>query len=192
MLVVDEAELLFSFANLGGEGTCVLGSRCGNAVFIGLLQLLCEESSGRVVLELVKTMGVAERTLEPHTFYIQKAGVDEEGSMRGRGEYGEGAFDGENDEAVELALLCLCEVDDRKAVGDDRMDLCLDQFTDQGHGGRVSSPNDTTDAMHCISYLWEDGIEMSIPPTVLFEGNTEVADTVLHRELLIGEGEVDA
>ena len=49
------------------------------------------------------------RTLEPHTCYIQKAAVDEEGSMRGGGEYGEGAFDGENDEAVELALLCLCE-----------------------------------------------------------------------------------
>ena len=74
-------QLLFSFANLGGEGTCVLGSRCGNAAFIGLLQLLCEESSGRVVLELGKTMGVAERTVEPQTFYIQKAGVDEEGSI---------------------------------------------------------------------------------------------------------------
>ena len=68
----------------------MLVSRCENAVFIGLLQLLCEESSGMVVLELVKTMGVAERTLEPHTFYIQKAGVDEEGSMRGGGESGEG------------------------------------------------------------------------------------------------------
>ena len=86
----------------------------------------------------------------------------------------------------------VCEVDDRKAVGDDRMDLCLDQFTDQEHGERVPSQNDTTDAMHCISYLWEDGIEMSIPPTVLFEGNSKVADTGLHRELLIGEGEVDA
>ena len=81
-------------------------------------------------------MGLAERTLEPHTFYIQKAGVDEEGSMGGGGEYGEGAFDRENDEAVELALLCLCEVDDRKAAGADRMGLCLDPFTDQGHGGR--------------------------------------------------------
>ena len=29
---------------------------------------------------------------------------------------------------------------------------------------------------------------MSIPPNVMFEGNTEVANTVLHRELLIGEG----
>ena len=64
MLVVDEAELLFSFANLGDEGTCVLGSRCGNAVFIGLLQFLCEESSGRVVFELAKTMEVVERTFE--------------------------------------------------------------------------------------------------------------------------------
>ena len=97
-------------------------------------------------------MGVAERTLEPHTFYLQNAGVDEEGSMIGRSEYGERAFDGENDEAVEIALLCLCEVDDRKAIGDDRMDLCLDQFTDQGHGGRMSSLNDTTYSMHCISY----------------------------------------
>ena len=76
-------------------------------------------------------------------------------------------FDGEKDEAMELALLCIWEVDDRKAVGYDRMELCLDQFSDQGHGRRVSSPNDTTDAMHWISSLWEDGIEMSIPPTVL-------------------------
>ena len=75
---------------------------------------------------------------------------------------------------MELALLCLWEVDDRKPVGDDRMDLSLDQFTDQGHGGRVSSPNDTTYTMHCISYLWEDGIEVSIPLIFLFESNTEV------------------
>ena len=88
---MDEAEFLFSFANLGGEGSRVLRSRCGDAVFIGFLQLLCEESSGRVVLELVNMMRVAERTLELHTFSIQKAGIDEEGSMRGRGEDGENA-----------------------------------------------------------------------------------------------------
>ena len=62
----------------------------------------------------MKTMRIAERTLELQTFHIQKARIDE---------------------PVEIVLLCLREGYDREAVGDDRMDLCLHEFTDQRHGG---------------------------------------------------------
>lgn len=109
--------------------------------------------------------------------------------MAGRGKGCKRTFDRSKNEAIEFRRLCLAVADDRKTVGNDGVDLGLDEFRDKRQSRMLCFSDDAADAVGGISHLREDVIEVGVPASMAVKHDTKVSCRGSDWKRLAGDGE---